>query len=268
MQDLLVDLDLAIAAAFKAGQIAEHHRENGIEQLEEKCSACPVVTTADIEIDQYLYHTLLDQTPGYGWLSEEEVTKNDIEGKDRVWVVDPIDGTKGFVKEDGMYSVSIALIEHGVPVVGVVYNPMRNQMFYCAKGHGVFFNDQRMYTQSPDVDEAFLISPMRRKDKPYTQQLIMKTGQFDEVGSIAYRLALIAAGQADMTFVDHDISLWDIAAGAVMLEEQGFEMKNINGDYVDFIPAEPITKNGIFVAKDYIIDELEEEIKHIKQIKE
>lgn len=260
MYDLLADLDLAVSAAFKAGQIIEHHRENGIEQLEEKCEGCPVVTTADIEVDQYLYHTLLEQTPDYGWLSEEEVTENNVEGKERVWVVDPIDGSQGFVKEDGMYAVSIALVEHGVPVVGVVFNPMRNQMFYCAKGHGVFFNDQRMYTQSPDLDESFLIAPMRSKNKPYTQNLMMKTGQFDEVGSIAYRLALIASGQADMTFVDHKVSIWDIAAGAAMLEEQGFEIKNLNGDYVDVIPAIQIIPNGIVVAKDYILDEIENDI--------
>lgn len=263
MYDLLADLDLAVSAAFKAGQILEHHRENGIEQLEDKCEGCPIVTTADIEVDQYLNHTLLSQTPGYGWLSEEDITENIVEGKDRVWIVDPIDGTKGFVKEDGMYVVSIALVEYGVPVIGVVYNPMRNQMFYCAKGHGVFFNDQRMYTHNPDLDEAFLISPMRRKNMPYTQNLMMKTGQFEEVGSIAYRLALIAAGQADMTFVDHEISVWDIAAGAAMLEEQGFEMHNIKGGYVDILPTQKNVPNGIVVAKDYILDQIQDDIAKI-----
>lgn len=263
MQDLLVDLDLAISTAFKAGQIIEHHRENGIQQLEEKDAGCPVVTTADIEVDQYIYHTLLAQTPDYGWLSEEEVTENMVEGKDRVWIVDPIDGTKGFVKEDGMFAVSIALVEHGVPILGVVYNPMRNQMFYGAKGHGVYFNDQRMYTESPELDEAFLISPMRRKNKPHTQNLMMKTGQFEEVGSVAYRLALIAAGQADMTFVDHEISIWDIAAGAAMLEEQGFDVKNLDGNFVDFLPKNKTIPNGIIVAKDYILEEIEEDIQLI-----
>lgn len=264
MKDLLVDLDLAIAAGFKAGQIMEHYRINGYEQLEEKGAGCPIVTNADIEIDQYLYHTLLEQTPDYGWLSEEDITENITEGKERIWVVDPIDGTKGFVKEDGMFVVSIALVEHGVPVIGVIYNPMRNQMFYCAKGHGVFFNDQRMVSENPDLEEAFLISPMGRKNQPYTQDIIAKTGQFDEVGSVAYRLALISAGQADLTFVDHEISVWDIAAGAAMLEEQGFEIKNLDGSYLDYMPKNSKIPNGIVVAKEYLLDSMYESLELIK----
>lgn len=260
MQDILADLDLAIAAAYKAGKIMEHYRENGFEQLECKDAGCPIVTNVDIEVDQYLYHTLLSQTPDYGWLSEESDTENLIDGKDRIWIVDPIDGTKGFVKEDGMYAVSIALVEHGTPVIGVVYNPMRNQMFYCAKGHGMFFNDQRMYTENPDLDEAFLISPMRRKNQPYTQNLMMKTGQFDEVGSVAYRLALVAAGQADITFVDHEISIWDIAAGAAMLEEQGIELRNIDGSDVSYLAKDILIPNGIVACKDYTFEDVQESL--------
>ncbi|HAG52273.1 MAG TPA: hypothetical protein DCL21_00620 [Alphaproteobacteria bacterium] len=254
MQDLLVDLDLAIAAAYKAGKIAEHYQENGFEELEcKKTAGCPALTEADLEIDKYLHHTLLSQTPDYGWLSEED-SEDNIEGKDRVWVVDPIDGTKCFIKQNGMFAVSIALLEHGVPMLGVVYNPMRNQMFYCLRGHGVFLNDQRMYTETQTLDECSLISPLGKKNKPYTQSLIQETAQFEEVGSVAYRLGLIAAGQADLTFVDHEISIWDIAAGAVMLEEQGFEIKNLDGSDVSYLPSEVNIPNGIVVCKENILE--------------
>lgn len=256
MQDLLADLDLAVSAAYKAGKIAQHYQENGFEQLEDKEAACPALTEADIEIDRYLNLTLLSQTPDYGWVSEEDSEDNYV-GKERVWVVDPIDGTKGFIKQNEMFSISIALLEHGVPVIGVVYNPMRNQMFYCARGHGVYFNDQRMYTRTQELQDSFLISPMGRKNKPYTQSLIAETGQFDEVGSVAYRLALIAAGQADLTFVDHQISIWDLAAGAVMLEEQGFELKNLNGDEVSYLPQETNVPNGIIVCKEHIFENVQ-----------
>jgi myo-inositol-1(or 4)-monophosphatase len=262
MYDILADLDLAISAAFKAGHIAKHYQENGFEQLEDKKdAACPAVTEADVEIDKYLQLTLLAQTPDYGWLSEES-SENCYKDKERVWVVDPIDGTKGFIKQNGMFAISIALLEHGVPMIGVVYNPMRNQMFYCARGHGVFLNDQRMYTRNQELQDSFLISPLGRKNKPYTQALINETGQFDEVGSVAYRLALIAAGQADLTFVDHEISIWDLAAGAVMLEEQGYDLKNINGDEISFLPEDQNVPNGIIACQEHLFDDVHDTLKN------
>jgi myo-inositol-1(or 4)-monophosphatase len=96
------------------------------------------VTIADNEADEYISDFLIGEFPDDGWLSEETVDTKERLKKNRVWIVDPLDGTKEFIEGIPHFSVSIALVKDEHPVVGVIYNPATNEMFSCQKGKGVY----------------------------------------------------------------------------------------------------------------------------------
>ncbi|MCP4355887.1 MAG: 3'(2'),5'-bisphosphate nucleotidase CysQ [Proteobacteria bacterium] len=263
MQDLLTDLELATSSAYKAGEIVKYYMENGYEDLTKtEFSGGNPLTEVDLRVDKFLNETLLEQTPDYGWLSEEKSTK-DRNHSDRVWVVDPIDGTSCFIKGLDTFTISIGLLEHGFPVLGVIYNPARDQMFTSLRGHGVFLNGQRMASKVQSLENSLLLMPMDSKKEEISQKIMSKVSQFEEIGSIAYRMALIAAGQADMTFVHHEVHLWDIAAGITMLEEQNFDIRTLDGNHLNYnISDENIGKDtgGFVVCRDFLVENLKKNL--------
>ena len=256
MEDLVVDLDLAIKVAGQAGELARMYQDTGFDVLEEKENGDPHLTNADVALDTLIYHRLLEQTPSYGWVSEESSTVNDTENKSRVWVVDPIDGTKCFIKGISDFVISIALLDNGYPMLGVIYNPMKDQMFYCLRGHGVFLNDQQVITENQTLSDSYVLSPIGRIKKGYTTKLVEEVSQHEEVGSIAYRMALVAAGQADITYTAHPISLWDIAAGIVMLEEQGLSVLGIDGQDIDCGLHKLVTDSCVVAAREEVFPDI------------
>ena len=130
------DLKLAINASLKAGEIIMQYYCDDYE-IKEKGYHNPV-TTADNEADSYLKSTLMSARPQYGWLSEETVDSKERLHKERVWIVDPLDGTKEFVNKNGEFTVNIALVEKGIPVLGIVSLPATKEVYIGAKGVGAF----------------------------------------------------------------------------------------------------------------------------------
>ncbi len=136
--DLARELTLAKKAARAAGEILRGHWRRGGYKIGSKGHDNPV-TAADLEADRALKKLLHDPFPEYGWLSEETVD-NDARLKcRRVWIVDPLDGTKEFINGIPEFSVAIALVEDGVPVLGVTYNPIKREMYWSARGVGCSF---------------------------------------------------------------------------------------------------------------------------------
>src|SRR5580700_2743264 len=122
------ELQVACDAALAAGEILQRYFRDGGYQIDSKGKNNPV-TTADFEADSKLKQILRDAFPAYGWLSEETVDNDDRQTCERVWIVDPLDGTKEFIKGIPEFVVAIALAEHGVPVMGVSYNPIKHELF-------------------------------------------------------------------------------------------------------------------------------------------
>ena len=133
------DLKLAISASRNAGEIIMKYYRDDYE-IKEKGYHNPV-TTADNEADSFLKSELTNARPDYGWLSEETVDSEDRLGKERVWIVDPLDGTKEFIEGVPQFVVSVALVENGVPIIGVLHNPVTKETFYASKGNGTYFDD-------------------------------------------------------------------------------------------------------------------------------
>ncbi len=226
MDNLKQNLEVVKKYVYQAGQAIFQMAAEGFETAY-KANEDPV-TTADLKADSILREGLTEDFPGTGWLSEE--TRDDYSRLDKelVWVVDPIDGTKEFVSGIPEYAVSVALVEHGQPVLAVVYNPATKKMFAAAKGQGAWLNGEAINAEHTLTAKPVLLasrSEIRRGEfEPFEP-----FAEIRPCGSIAYKLALVAAGIADATFSLGPKNEWDIAAGVLLVSESGGNVTNRSG---------------------------------------
>lgn len=230
-QNFSQEKDSAIAAALEAGAIIRSiYNTNYTVDYKGKDSP---VTKADREANQKIHEILQSAFPDYGWLSEETVDSPARLTRRRVWVVDPMDGTKEFIQKIPEFAVSIALVEDGVPVVGVAYNPV-GQLYWAVRGQGAWCNDHRLSVSSRDrLLEATILSS-RSETKRGEWDSFQGAFQTRPTGSIAYKLSLIATGEADASFTLVPKNEWDICAGVLLVEEAGGKITNLDGSPVVF----------------------------------
>lgn len=216
--NFLSELEAAERAAREAGWVimALYGKDY---RIEEKGKGNPV-TTADVEANNKIQEIILGRYPDDGWLSEEN--KDNLKRLEcrRVWVVDPIDGTKEFIAGVPQFTVSIALVVESQPVLGVVYNPVEEKLFRAMRGEGATLNNLPLQVSvRKDLRGSLLLvsrSEPRRKFQPFAELC-----RLESVGSIAYRLALVAGGDGDGTLTFRSVHEWDVCAGVLIVEEAG-----------------------------------------------
>ncbi len=232
-RDLSRELALAKKAARAAGEILRRHWRRGGYEIGSKGRDNPV-TQADLEADRAIKQLLRDPYPEYGWLSEETVD-NDARLKcRRVWIVDPLDGTKEFIKGIPEFSVAIALIENGAPILGVTYNPIKREMYWAARGMGCHLNTKRVRVTKTRTLRRATVLASRSETARGEWQVFDGTMRVSPTGSVAYKLALVAGGKGDATFTRSPKSEWDIASGAALVLESGGTITDINGRAIRF----------------------------------
>lgn len=204
------------------------------------------VSEADLAIDAHLRHALTRARPDYGWLSEESDDDHSRLDKTRVWIVDPIDGTRAFLQERTDWTIAAALVENGAPVLGVVYNPPHDELFEAVRGGGARVNGARVHvTERAGLEGASLIVSkgfVRRRDWPEPFPPVETTW----VNSIAYRLALVGAGRYDATVSLSNKSDWDIAAADLLVREAGGRITTHSG--APFVYNRPVPVHDSVVA--------------------
>jgi myo-inositol-1(or 4)-monophosphatase len=226
VDNLKQNLEVVKKYVYQAGQAIFQMAAEGFETAY-KANEDPV-TTADLKADSILREGLIEDFPGTGWLSEE--TRDDYSRLDKelVWVVDPIDGTKEFVSGIPEYAVSVALVEYGLPVLAAVYNPATEELFAAAHGQGAWLNGEAINAEHALAAKPVLLasrSEIRRGEfEPFEP-----FAEIRPCGSIAYKLALVAAGIADATFSLGPKNEWDIAAGVLLVSESGGNVTNRSG---------------------------------------
>jgi myo-inositol-1(or 4)-monophosphatase len=231
--ELARELEHARAGALEAGEILRRYfRDHGYE-VASKGRDNPV-TSADLEADAALREHLSGAFPDYGWLSEETADNAERLSRRRVWIVDPLDGTKEFIKGIPEFVVAIALAEDGVPVLGVTYNPIKREMFWAVRGAGCYLDNSPVHvTDVQGLGGSVMLASRsetaRGEWKAYKDQFTAHP-----IGSVAYKLALVAAGKADGTFTASPKSEWDIASGAALMAEAGGLMTDIHGRPIQF----------------------------------
>jgi myo-inositol-1(or 4)-monophosphatase len=204
-----------------------------------------ILTQADLLANQLIKNKIESCFPDDGWLSEENADDLSRLKKKRVWIIDPIDGTREYVKSIPEYAISVALVERHEPIFGVVYNPATDELFYAEKNNGAYLNDSRINCTA-DVS-----TPMRllasRSEYNRGEWDAFKDQDIKIMGSIAYKLALVAAGRADATFSLGPKNEWDIAAGVLILQEAGGHVTDQAYKPFQFNQANPLV-NGIVAA--------------------
>ena len=178
------------------------------------------VTDADKAIDAILQQELLRNDEG--WLSEESVDDPSRLEKRRVWIVDPLDGTREFIAGIPEFCVSVAMVEQGVPVAGGICNPATNEIFLGSLDSGVTYNGKPARASQRTQLEGAVVLASRSETKRGEWKRFQKAKlNIRPIGSVAYKLALVAAGLADATFTLSPKHEWDIAAGAALVASAG-----------------------------------------------
>lgn len=218
------DLQLLRSAAVTAGIIALGYFRKELKTWTKDFGS--PVSEADIVLDKFLHSALLTARPGYGWLSEETVDNTDRLGQRRTFVVDPIDGTRGFIKGEDSWTVSLAVVEDGVPIAGVVYAPSRDEMYEAARRTGARINGKALVRRQPPDRRAPLIpAPGAVHHELQAAGLDYKRGP--AYPSLAYRLVQVATGRLDAAVARRGSQDWDVAAAAIILAEAGIEFGDV-----------------------------------------
>lgn len=213
-----VELSVAEEAAYAAGKVIAGLFE-GTYDVREKGKGDPV-TSADLEanavIRAYIGRTFSDD----GWLSEEDADDRRRLGAERVWIVDPLDGTREFIRGIPEFCVSIGLAVHGRSVLGVIYNPMSEELFAAAEGHGANLNGEPLLIEAEEDAEGGRLLVSRSEPRRKYEELASRF-TLEAMGSIAYRMACVAVGRADATITFRRVKEWDVCGGTAILEAAG-----------------------------------------------
>ncbi len=240
------DDDLSrIEEGLKAAADAVAPFEPGNVAFERKELRDDPVTAADEAADEVLRRIL--PRDGEGWLSEESVDDPLRLRCHRVWVVDPIDGTREFIEGIPEWCVSIGLLEGGVPVAGGIYNPATEEMVVGSLADGVTLNGSSVTVTRPDTDDRVSVLASRSEIRRGEWERF-QNGRFDvrPCGSVAYKMALVAAGLADATWTLVGKSEWDVAGGTALVRAAGGVVTLADGTDPPFNQPKPIFPN--FVA--------------------
>lgn len=226
------ELDVAIAAARAAGDIVRKWYA-GDYTVRDKAHDSPV-TEADVEANQCIQTAIHAAFPDDGWLSEETRDSAERLAKSRVWIVDPLDGTKEFIHHIPEFCVCIGLVEDGVPVLGVEYNPVQEELFAGAQGAGVTLNGAAVRVSAQhDLAAARILTSRSETDRGEWAEFQSEL-RLELTGSVAYKLALIAAGVGDATFSLTPKNEWDVCAGAALITEAGGRITDRHGQPLRF----------------------------------
>ena len=177
------------------------------------------VTNSDLRVEKIIIEELKKAKPNYSIISEENgIEKN--KDKDNTWIIDPIDGTINFLHGIPHFAISIALKSKNEIISGLIFDPIKNEMFYAEKENGAFFNNHRIkVSKKNDINNCLFVTGGRIKLEPDLA--------FRKSGCAALDMAYVAAGRYDGYF-QNDLNIWDIAAGIVLVKEAGGIINEIN----------------------------------------
>jgi myo-inositol-1(or 4)-monophosphatase len=207
-------------------------------KVEFKSGSDPV-TEADRATNRVLRGALLQD--GEGWLSEESVDDLSRLNKERVWVVDPIDGTREFVAGIPEWCISVAFVENGRAVAGGICNPATREVFLGALGEGVKRNGVCVsVSQRQNLEGAVVLASRTETKRGDWERYRGAPFETRPMGSVAYKLALVAAGLADATWTAFPKHEWDVAAGAALVEAAGGFVRKLDGSELRFNNSPPL----------------------------
>jgi len=203
------------------------------------------VSEADIRVNDLLERRLRAATPDYGWLSEESADDESRLEKRLAWIVDPIDGTRGYLAGREDWCVSVALVEDASPVLAAVFAPVSDEFFFAARGQGAVRNQVPVFaTSGVELDFSRVAGP-----KPLVERLSRSADEIilhPRIGSLALRLCRVAQGKLDAAFAGGQSRDWDLAAANLIVREANGNMTALSGDAILYNRRE--VAHGVLVA--------------------
>ena len=254
------DLTILREALREAGAIAMNIANRPFEQWEKKDKS--PVSEADFAVNAYLRKQLGHHRPGYKWVSEEDedshisaqhLIAGPYSPPIRTWCVDPIDGTRGFLEGNDHWVISVALLENMVPVMGAIYNPKQNVLYFANKGHGAWRDAQRLNLRGSRPGTNRIYARKKMQSDPLYAALL-ENKNLGYLSSLAFRICKVAAGEALGCMITTPCSLWDIAAAQIILEEAGGVALHLDGTPLQADP-ETYKVNDMVMASPTFRDE-------------
>jgi myo-inositol-1(or 4)-monophosphatase len=240
------ELEAAILAAKEAGEVLRD--AFGAEQVIRYKGEVDIVTEVDERAERLIREILLGAFPNYGMLAEEGGRLPG--GEDARWIVDPLDGTTNYAHGLPIFCVSIALEKSGEVVLGVVHDPMREETYVAERSGGATLNGEPIKVSGTDeLIGALLVTgfPYNRHLAPAALELFgqftMLTQSMRRLGSAALDLCYVASGRLD-GYYEGSVHAWDVAAGALMVEEAGGKVTDYRGGVLDLEGREIVASNG------------------------
>jgi myo-inositol-1(or 4)-monophosphatase len=234
------ELKVATEAALKAGAEVARFRRDGVRYGHK--DGHELVSEADVRAGEILRESLMGAFPSDGWLSEEDPDTSHRLGRERVWIVDPIDGTREYLQGIPEYAVSVGLVIGGAPALGVVHNPATGELF-AAESLSALERDPTHPTGVP-FEALIGRGEQRWDDIPPLPEGSETRG----VGSVAYRLALLSRGGSNAVLTGYGRAEWDVAAGAALCLAAGLRATDIFGEPIPYNQPDP-TVRGLLAAE-------------------
>ena len=219
MNSISANLNVMIKASEKASKILI--RDFGeIEKLQvSKKGPLDFVTNSDLKVEKIIIEELKKARPNYSFISEENGIENNKD-KNNTWIIDPIDGTMNFLHGIPHFAISIALKSYDEIVSGLIFDPIKNEMFFAEKENGSYFNNQRIkVSKKNEFNDCLFATGGKIKQEP--------DFSYRKSGCAALDMAYVAAGRYDGYF-QNNLNLWDIAAGIVLVQEAGGVISEID----------------------------------------
>ena len=244
--DLNAYLEIAVIAAKAAGQIQRDHV--GLElEISSKSVDSDLVTIVDAKCEETIRRIILDAYPSHQILGEEG---GSVGSSEYVWIVDPLDGTVNYAHGFPFYCVSIALEIAGIRVVGVVYDPIRDEMFSALSGGGAFLNGKKIGVSSQSSLSGRAMLATGFPYDPSTALLALEVFKrflalglpIRRPGAAALDLCYVACGRID-GFFEYKLQAWDCAAGILLIEEAGGLVSNFNGQTYAYSDKKIVASN-------------------------
>lgn len=248
------EVQVATKLAREAGAILLHHYHSPflVEQKVNALKETEEVTAADREANELIVDCLRQEFPDDGILAEESTDSEHRLDKDRVWLIDPMDGTKNFIQRDGDFAVQIGLAVNGESVVGVVYQPVRNVLYRAARGGGSWIEDDhpaRPMSVSPHIEPGEMVLASSRSHRsPRMERVVQKFGFKDEVrrGSVGVKIGLITEQKADLYLhLSPSTKQWDTCGPEMILAEAGGRLTDLFGQPLRYNGVRIDNRNGI-----------------------
>jgi len=234
--NLQKEREIAEKAALEAGERIRNFYNQGNAWVKEKSPNNPL-TQADHEANEIIHKHVTEAFPSDAWRSEESENNPEDLKHGRLWIVDPLDGTLEFCKQVPEFAVSIALCIEGNASMGVIYNPITEELFSGAVGEGVYLNSVKRDASAGDQNQKAKLLVSNSEFNKGRLEFIKDEVDLVPKGGTAYKLALVAAGLTDAYISVQPKNNWDFAAGVALVKASGRQAAQLKGESLEPLPA-------------------------------